>query len=403
MVSQTCSLFFSFLNQANASSAHVYKSMFKYLNILRFQSIRRPQFIKSTSNMATNADFNDMTEASAVTKAFATQIAGKIVLVTGVNAGGLGGSTISALAGHSPKMLIMTGRSQAKVDEVTRKLQPIHPSVTFRFLQLELSSQRSVRAAAEQLLAFPDVPQLDLLINNAGVMSIPERTLSEDGLEMHFATNHIGHFLFTNLILSKLKAASSNSPKGSTRIINVSSRGVHYSPVRFSDHNFTKSLSQLPDSDRPNVEHLKNMNVTSAESDIYIPSIAYGQSKTANVLFSLFLTQHLYQSHGILSFGLHPGGILTELTRYSDPAQLEKGIAGYKAAGLRFKTLSQGASTTLVAALDPKLAPARDNGDGVYLSDCQIAEPAAWARDPIAAERLWALSEELVGEKFTLQ
>ena len=234
-------------------------------------------------------------------------------------------------------------------------------------------------------------------------MNIPERTLSEDGIEMQFATNHIGHFLFTNLILSKLTASANASPKGTTRIVNVSSRGVRLSPVRFSDLNFTKTADELPESERPDFAVLKSSFLEIDHVDAYHGMVAYGQSKSANVLFSLSLTDSLYERYGIVSFGLHPGGILTELARYSDPAVIEAALDKYRSMGMVFKSLGQGAATTLVAALDPKLVPASKDGQGIYLDDCQVSDTAKWAMDPLAAKKLWSVSEELVGEKFPLE
>ena len=347
--------------------------------------------------MATHADFGSETEATTVARVFSSQIAGKIILITGVNLGGIGGSTVEALAAHSPQMLILTGRSQAKVDEVIKKTQPLHPKVTYRFLHLDLSSQRSVRAAAQEVLSSSDIPQVDILINNAGVMDIQTRTLSEDGVEMQFATNHIGHFLFTNLILPKLIASSEKLPKGATRVVNVSSTGHQFSPVRFSDPNFTVPADRLPESEKPNYARMEELLMKTG--GVYIPFAAYGQSKTANILFSLALTRRLYSEHGILSFSLHPGSIPTELIRHSDTAHLDAVRKRFMGIVMR-KTLGMGAATTLVAALDPKLGPARETGEGVYLSDCQIIEPMNWARDPIATEKLWALSNDIVGETF---
>jgi NAD(P)-dependent dehydrogenase (short-subunit alcohol dehydrogenase family) len=353
--------------------------------------------------MASHEEFGAETEASTVAEAFSSQIANKVILITGVNAGGIGGSTAEALAAHSPKLLILSGRSQNKVEEVIEKARLLHPDVNCRYLHLDLSSQKSVRAAAKEVLSYSDVPQIDILINNAGIMNIPGRTLSEDGIEMQFATNHIGHFLFTNLIVSKLIASSKRSAKGATRIVNVSSRGVRFSPVRFSDLNFTKSVDQLPESERPDSGTLKTSFINIDMTGAYNGMVAYGQSKTANVLFSLSLTERLYAQHGIMSFGLHPGVILTELGRHSNPATLEAGLNRYRSMGMVFKTLAAGAATTLVAALDPKLPPTDKDGKGVYMEDCQIVETKSWATDPVAAEKLWSVSEELVSEKFLLK
>jgi len=353
--------------------------------------------------MASHEEFGAETEASTVAKTFSSQIANKVILITGVNAGGIGGSTTEALAAHSPKLLILSGRSQNKVEEVVAKVKLLHPDVNCRYLHLDLSSQRSVRAAAKEVLSYSDVPQIDILINNAGVMNIPDRTVSEGGIEMQFATNHIGHFLFTNLIVGKLIASSKGSAKGATRIVNVSSRGVRFSPVRFSDLNFTKSVDQLPEAERPDLVTMKASFYDIDMTGPYHGMVAYGQSKTANVLFSLALTERLYSQHGIMSFGLHPGAILTELGRYSDPAAIEAAFDRYRSMGMVFKTLAAGAATTLVAALDPKLPPADKDGKGVYMEDCQIAETKSWATDPVAAEKLWNVSEDLVGEKFLLK
>ena len=130
----------------------------------------------------------------------------------------------------------MTGRSKAKPSECAEELKSKFPSVDYRILELDLSSQASVKAAAAEVLSWSDVPKIDLLINNAGVMAIPERTLSPEGIEMHFATNHIGHFLFTNLIMPKL-LASLNGP----RVVNVSSGGHRFSDIRWDDLGFQVS------------------------------------------------------------------------------------------------------------------------------------------------------------------
>lgn len=350
--------------------------------------------------MATHKEFGAETDASAVAEAFSSQIANKVILITGVNAGGIGGSTAEAIAEHSPKLLILSGRSKSKVDEVIGKVKSSHPHVDCRYLHLDLSSQKSVRAAAQEVESYTDVPQIDILINNAGIMNVPERILSEDGIEMQFATNHIGHFLFTNLILNKLIASANESAKGATRVINVSSRGVRFSPVRFSDINFTKPIDQLPESERPDPTILKDSFFEINMTGTYHGILAYGQSKSANVLFSLSLTNQLYEKYSILSFGLHPGVIPTELGRHSDPAAIKATLDRYRSAGMVFKTLEQGAATTLVAALDPDLRPASKDGKGVYMEDCQISDTARWATNPAAAEKLWTLSEELVGEKF---
>jgi len=238
-------------------------------------------------------------------------------------------SDTEALAAHSPSQLILTGRSREKVEEVITTVQARYPHVTYRFLALVLSSQNSCRTAANEILADETVPQIDIVINNAGIMNLPTRDLSEDGIEMQFATNHIGHFLFTNLIIPKLIASAARSGKGSTRIVNVSSQGHWYSPVRFSVVNLVKSWKELSEGERPNLAALGEMAFP--VEDTYTPIVAYGQSKTANVLFSVALTRRLYSKHGISSYGVHPGTIITELSRHT--AGLEEAIKRFKAAG----------------------------------------------------------------------
>ncbi|KAK5059750.1 hypothetical protein LTR84_009633 [Exophiala bonariae] len=349
--------------------------------------------------MASHPEFDARTEASTVAAAFAGQIRGRTILITGVSPNGLGESTAEALAAQSPKLLILTGRSKDKVQAVIDMLQKKHPHGNYRFLELDLSSLAAVRRAAEDIKAYSDVPQIDIVICNAGVMRIPQLELSPEGMEMQFQTNHLGHFLFVNLIMDRLITAAKNSASGAVRIINVSSLGVQYSPVRFSDINFTRAQSDIPESERANLNTVRAYGMSTEGT--YNPITAYGQSKTANVLFSLALSHRLFDKYAIKSYALHPGGIVTELWRHTDPELLKQLVAGQAAVG-GFKTLKQGSSTTLVAALDPSLPEATSGGDNLYLNDCQFFEITAWARNPQYAEKLWQLSERLVGQEFNI-
>jgi NAD(P)-dependent dehydrogenase (short-subunit alcohol dehydrogenase family) len=340
----------------------------------------------------THSQYGLETDAETVATAFGDHVKGKIIVVTGVNAKGIGGATVAALATQSPKLIIATGRSLDKLEEAIQPVRGAHPEVEYRAVQLDLSSQASCRQAAKKIA--DTVPHIDILINNAGVMNLPERQLSPEGIEMQFATNHIGHFLFTNLLMPKLLDAAKGARKGAVRIVNVSSRGVVYSPVRFSDYNHEKDSRTLPQDEQPDYDAV--MAIHGAVKPSYTPIVAYGQSKTSNVLFSVGISRRLYESHGILSIGLHPGAILTELARYADKEATEAAFSRAKAAGYKFKSLSQGASTQLVAALDPALTP-----NEIYLSDCQTTDwVPKWATDLALADRLWELSEKLVGEKF---
>lgn len=355
--------------------------------------------------MASHPEWGFETTASEVADAFPDSIRGRKILITGVSPGGLGGTTAKALAAHSPHLLIFTGRSPDRVNTVVDEIQQSYPTAECRSLHMDLSSQASVRKAAAEVLAYDDVDGINLLINNAGVMNIQERTLSADGIEMQFATNHIGHFLFTNLIMGKLiSAAAKTAPNPgavSVRIVNLSSSAHVFSPIRFSDHTFSKPVKAIAKDEWPNFDHLRVIDEIPNEFSPYIPFSAYGQSKTAGILFSLSLTARLAAKYSIASFALHPGSIPTELQRNSDQEKLAE---SRKKHGLvNRKNLEQGSSTTLVAALDPGL-PAGNlhEGSGLYLDDCQLWNPAVWAKDAKAAERLWQLSEGLVGQTFDI-
>lgn len=336
---------------------------------------------------------------------FASVIKGKTIVITGVNMQGLGGKTVELLSQHSPKTLVLASRTASKIQEVIDYLQSKHPTITYIALPLDLSSQRSCREAAVAVLNNPQINQIDLLINNAGIMRLPERQLSPEGIEMQFATNHIGHFLFTNLLMPKIIAAAEVNPKGSTRIINLSSSSTFDSPVRFSDINFEKAHENLPIEEQPNYPHLARQGIQVDRKKAYHPYVAYGQSKSANVLFSLELTSRLYDDHGILSFVLHPGVIATELGR-SLPGELLKQL---REAALNhpfkdmLKSLDEGCATTLVAGLDHRLwPPAKGTANGVFLEDGHVTEAPVWTQNWVNAERLWELSEKLVSEKFRL-
>jgi len=171
--------------------------------------------------------------------------------------------------------------------------------VETRALQMDLSSKSAVKKAGAEVNAYPE-KHIDVLINNAGVMNLPTRMLSIDGIEMHFATNWLGHFILTDLLTDKLVAA----PNGA-RIVNVASNGHVLSPVRFSDWNFEGKT--LPEDEKPIKAALDQYGLP--YSTDYLPPIAYGQSKTANILHAVELASRL-KVKGISAFSLHPGGKL---------------------------------------------------------------------------------------------
>ncbi|KAF2442547.1 NAD(P)-binding protein [Karstenula rhodostoma CBS 690.94] len=340
----------------------------------------------------TNSEWGFNTTAQTVAAAYPDAIKNRTILITGVNRNGLGYATAAALASQSPSTIIITGRSQAKLDESLASLRTAYPSVTFKPLVVDLSSQASVRSAAASVLAWPDILTLDIVINNAGVMNLPSRTLSVDGIEMHFATNHIGHFLLTNLLMPKILASTA------PRIVNVSSIGTFVSPVRFSDLLWNTPHAVIPEQEKPNVGMLAATDLLVTDDTTYIPFGAYGLSKTANILFSVGLNKKV-GGKGVRSFALHPGEIMTDLHRTTDPAWLAMAKERGTKVGLKGdKSAEEGAATSVVAAVDPGLGGEKE---GVFLEDCQVsAKVPSYAVDEKEAERLWEVSEGLVGEKF---
>jgi NAD(P)-dependent dehydrogenase (short-subunit alcohol dehydrogenase family) len=228
------------------------------------------------------------------------------VLITGVSPTSIGADTAYAFAAHQPKMIILASRTQNNIDCVANQIRSRHPSVPVDSLLLDLSSQKSVRAAASHLNS--QISQLDILINNAVIMAVPTRTLSEDGIELQFATNHLGHFLFTNLVLNKLcmAAKASGASPGATRVVMVSSNGHRFSPVRFHDWNFEQK--PIPVEEEPGVQAMidRGMDPPQFDENGYDRFVAYGQSKTANILFALALRKRL-ATQGIQAVSVHPG------------------------------------------------------------------------------------------------
>ncbi|OAA59640.1 NAD(P)-binding domain protein [Niveomyces insectorum RCEF 264] len=358
----------------------------------------------------THPEFGASTEALDVAKAFADQLRGKTVLITGVNRDGIGFTTAQAFASQRPAHLIFAGRNPAKLQACIDALREAFPDVDYRALPVDLGSQASVRAAAAVVLAWDDVPVLDLLVNNAAVMLLPERTLSVDGIELHFATNHLGHFLLTNLLMPKLLAAAARPgvPVGAVRVVNVSARIGGAAGLRWSDTNFETPNKDLPAAEQPRYDTHKMWGYGDTRDAAYVPIEGYFQSKVANVLFGVGLTDRLYATHGVRGIALHPGVILTELGRNQTDATKAALQDLLQSGAYTLRTQGAGAATTLVAALDPKLGeaggtpPHKAENYGAYLMDCQINDggnPSALSSSE--ATKLWAMSEKMVGETFS--
>lgn len=341
--------------------------------------------------MTTNPEFSRDTTATEVAKVFSDEIRGKVVVIVGVSPQSLGESMALALAAHEPALLVFASRTKSKMEQVSTKVKSMYENTKIELVEVDLALFASIREAASAINGIVD--QIDILINNAAIV-VQRHEFTADGLEMQFGTNHIGPFLLTNLLLPKIiKAAENAASKGSTRIINLTSQGHVISPIRFSDTNFKQRPENIPLEERPMSR--PGVSFDPPPGETYVTFVSYGQSKTANILFSVSLTQKL-AGKGIRSIATHPGSIWTDLSRNldSDNQDLISKTAGF------WKDLDQGASTTLVAALDPKLSTS--DLDVIYLSDCQIAQAADHARDTTAAKRLWQLSETIVGQNFVL-
>ncbi|KQY04517.1 oxidoreductase [Mycobacterium sp. Root135] len=285
-------------------------------------------------------------------------LTGRRAIVTG-GASGIGVETARALATAGAEVTLAV-RDVAAGHRVAADI-----GGTVDVAALDLSDLDSVKA----LVAAWSGP-LHILVNNAGVMAIQELTMSASGHEMQFATNHLGHFALAVGLHDALAAA------GGARVVSVSSSGHLRSPVVFDDVDF-------------------------AFRD-YDPFGAYGQSKTANVLFAVEATRR-WRADGILANALMPGGIATPLQRHLPADYAKEALTAFRAAGTDFKTVEQGAATSTLLAASPLL----DGIGGRYFEDCNEASVvdrrtgpgrggvAPYALDPANAERLWDLSLKL--------
>ena len=293
------------------------------------------------------------------------ELGGRHVMITGATSG-LGEESARALAAHGASVT-MLGRDDDKLEAAQARVRSQVADADLRAGKVDLADLASIRAFAMDYGDGGDT--IDVLINNAGVMACPELRTA-DGFEMQFGTNHLGHFLFTNLLLPSV--LDGESP----RIVNLSS-ALH-------------ALSDV-DLDDPNFERTE-----------YDPWVAYGRSKTANVLFTQELAHRL--DGRALVFAVHPGVIMTELSRHMSQETME---STFERVRDRMKTVEAGAATQIWAATAPEL----ESHSGSYLANCQlgvVGEPTEivgvkeYAYDADNARRLWELSEELVGESFQI-
>lgn len=334
--------------------------------------------------MASMPEWNQETTGTEVAERFKDSITGKNVLITGVSPKSLGEGMAVAIARHSPANLILASRTKSKLERVAEQIAQTGANVKPKLIVLDLSSQVAIREAATEILQLVDI--VDIVINNAGVVT-SERRETVEGIELQFGANHVGHYLFTSLLTPLLLAASKGgSQPGMTRVVNVSSLGYRLSPLRFHDYNFQGK--PIPPEEEPPAGLPSHMKPDPANGRPYYVFTAYGQCKTANILHAVSLNEK-FSSQGVKAFAVHPGSIWTDLSRNLSESDLKiiEGTSTF------WKNLDQGVATMLVAALDPKLSTT----DQVLLSDCQLVDVSDHAKDPYVAERLWKLSEELVG------
>ena len=305
-------------------------------------------------------------------------LSGKRVLITGVSAG-LGVETARALAAHGAQV-VGAARDLGKAEEATAPVRTdARSGGGLELIELDLASLASIRKAADALVA--DGRSFDVVIANAGVMAAPFGHTA-DGFETQFGTNHLGHFTFVNRIASLI------APGG--RLVNVASSGHRFADVDLDDPNF--------------------------ERKEYDPWVAYGRSKTANILFAVEFDRR-HRTRGVRATALHPGGIQTELGRHLPTDALEQMLARINAElaaegqpPFQFKTIPQGAATSVWAGV---VAEASEVG-GKYCENCHVSAVTdglinpisegvrSYALDPERAKALWAKSEEMIGEVFAI-
>ncbi|CAH0017842.1 unnamed protein product [Clonostachys rhizophaga] len=307
------------------------------------------------------------TTGVSVVQAYAERVNGKTILITGPSPGGIGAKIASDLCeGASPARIILAGRSLSKIEPLAAELRRLQPS-------LDLGSLASVRQAAKEVAQISD--RLDYLFNNAGIMATKDFAKTVDGVEVQFAVNHVGHFLFTGLLLPLIKKAAATAAAAGdltlpVRIINLSSNGYIFEGIR-TDYNFQ-------------------------EGKEYDPWRGYGQAKSANIIFARSLASKLRHLNAT-SFSVTPGLVLE--TNLQDTVDRDEGRD--KPPFEEKKPLACGSSTPLRAALDPSLA----STPGEYLMDCQIVPDTAKLDHIVGdqvTDKLWTLSEEIVKQKVVV-
>lgn len=299
-------------------------------------------------------------------------LSGTRYVITGASSG-LGEESTRALAAHGASVT-MLARDEAKLAAAAERVRASVPGADLEVDTVDLADLASIRSFAERCTH----PTIDVLMNNAGVMACPQATTA-DGFERQFGTNHLGHFLLTALLSPALLAAAH------PRVVTLSSAGHATADVDLDDPGFERTP--------------------------YDPWAAYGRSKTANALFARGLAQR-FGGAGVQSFSVHPGGIMTDLGRHLTDELIEQMIANSAAraeehgssGSFEFKSVPAGAATQVWATVADL-----DQHNGAYLADCQVGVEGgnpnttgfrSYLLDDANVDRLWSLSEDLVGEPF---
>ena len=288
-------------------------------------------------------------------------LTGQVVVVTGSNTG-LGKETARVLA-RMGATVVLACRDTTKGAAVLDEIQKETNNKNVELIKLDLSDLKSIKEFADEFKRRHQ--KLNILINNAGVMTIPDRRLTKDGFEMQHGTNHVGHFYLTTQLLDVIKKAAPS------RIINVSSMGHYGGKINWDDIMAEKKYNLMTQ---------------------------YTQSKLANVMFSKELQRRL-KDDNVKAVSLHPGAVTTELTRYAKEKwyyNLIFSVFSNTVTNYFWKTPLQGAQTSLQCALEDfdKLE------GGAYYSDCKVKKENSLARKEDDCKRLWEVTEKAINEKL---
>ncbi|KAM0253926.1 hypothetical protein ACHAQJ_007048 [Trichoderma viride] len=308
---------------------------------------------------------------------YGESLTGKTILITGVAGDSIAGELAVQISSSNPATLILTARTESRIEPVVAKIKAKNPSVAIRFLKIDLADLKDVRRAAQEL---SDVAKIDHLVAVAGVMT-PPYGKTVDGLESQFGVNYLANFLLVKELLPKIRAAA---PKSS--IVICASSAVRGGVVNFDDVNYE-------------------------DGKTYNPLAGYGQSNAARAIFAKFLAEKL-QGEDIRVFSIDPGAVATGLQRHftaefveqvkamrSSPEPM-RDIDGRPITFPPFTGASEGASTLITAMVDPTI----EKSNGAFLHHNAVADEELTSHilNHDNWTKLWELSEKLIGEPFTV-